>query len=76
MSGKGATVPVIQFYEVDSDTFEDIPLGIVTVDESGNLAASTPDLLVLAESAGGSVAEVIEKLSDWSNGYLRSERVA
>lgn len=62
----------INFYEINPDTFEDIPLGSVTI-ENGNITSEHEDLLEIAQASGPTSEDIIEKLSSWSNGYIRTE---
>lgn len=63
---------VIQFFFVDPETFEDIPAGSVTI-QDGKIESDNPDLLDLAQSIAPTPETIIRALTDWSNGYLRSE---
>ena len=65
----------INFYWVDyeSDNLDDdVLVGSVTI-EDGKIESDDEDLKTLAGTFGGSAEEVIENLSNWSNGYLRTE---
>lgn len=61
---------IIDFFEVNPDSDEDVLVGYVTLIGGGGITASDPDLLSIVKASGSSVKEIF---SDWSNGYLRSE---
>lgn len=63
----------IAFFVVDEDG-EDVPVGSVMIGD-GKIEADNEDLKELAGTFGGSTEEIIQALSSWSNGYLRSEKV-
>lgn len=63
---------VIQFFFIDPEDFSDIPAGTVTI-QDGEITSENPDLVSIAESAGPTPEAIIRALSDWANGYLRSE---
>jgi len=66
-------MPKINFFLVDPDTFEDVPVGSVTIN-GDQMTSDNDDLLDVARSSGSTPDEILAVLSDWSNGYLRSER--
>lgn len=69
---EGRNMATINFFYVDPETFEDVPAGSVTI-QDGKFESDNPDLLDLAQSIAPTPQTIIRALTDWSNGYLRSE---
>lgn len=66
---------ILQFYIVNSDTFDNTPIGTVTIDDSDKISSTDSNLLALVESSGADAKAILARFSDWSNGYLTSELV-
>lgn len=66
------TPTTINFYEIDTETFDDNFVGTLTI-ESDKITASDSDILDMVESMVSSAKEALNLFSSWSNGYLRSE---
>lgn len=66
---------IINFYEIDHNDFDNEALVGTVLIEDGKITSDDEDLLEMAQTFGGTVEEILENLSDWSNGYIRSEAV-